>query len=138
MIVKILKSFGGIDFDFQKDEIVELDDTTANYYISIGYAEAYTGGGGGTGSADWGNITGNIDDQLDLKAKFNGKVDKDGTKVLSTNDFTNECKALVQGSFQKSTDTSDNITEGSTKLLLTTTERTKIANAYIKGTDNIR
>lgn len=72
---------------------------------------------------------------MDLKAKFNGKVDKDGTKVLSTNDFTNECKTLVQGSFQKSTDTSDNITEGSTKLLLTTTERTKIANAYIKGTD---
>ena len=102
MIVKILKSFGGIDFDFQKDEVVELDDITANYYISIGYAEAYTGGGGGTGSADWGSITGNIDNQLDLKAKFNGKVDKDGTKVLSTNDFTNECKGSCTRFFSES------------------------------------
>lgn len=39
-------------------------------------------------SAEWGNIAGNIDDQIDLKNALNGKVDKVQGKGLSTNDFT--------------------------------------------------
>lgn len=44
--------------------------------------------------------------------------------------------AAFAGAFFLSQHTSDNITEGSTRLLMTATERTKVANAFVKNVDN--
>lgn len=134
-IIKILKPIGTSQ-GWVQGQVIEVEDNIATDLIAAGYAELYTGSGpGGTGEAVWGGITGSIDNQLDLKAKLANKVDKDGSKVLSTYDFNDSYKSLVNGAFQKATDTSDNITEGAVKLFLTTTERNKIASSFIKGTD---
>ena len=46
-------------------------------------------------SVDWGNITGDIENQSDLINKLNTKVDKVEGKTLSTNDFTDNDKLLL-------------------------------------------
>lgn len=61
-------------------------------------------------------------DSLDLKQ--NAEVGKG----LSTNDYDNAEKAKVADSFQKSTDTLDNITTGTTNLHYTATIDTRLAN----------
>ena len=43
-------------------------------------------------SANWGNITGDLSEQIDLNNALNNKVDKIIGKVLSTNDYTTEEK----------------------------------------------
>ena len=47
-------------------------------------------------SSSWGNITGEIEKQEDLKVKLDSKVDKVDGKQLSTNDYTDEDKNLVK------------------------------------------
>lgn len=46
--------------------------------------------GGGSGSAEWGAIGGNLEDQIDLQNALNGKVDTAPGMGLSEQDFTSE------------------------------------------------
>lgn len=48
------------------------------------------GGGGGGGS--WGSISGTLENQTDLKNALDNKIPKDGQKVLSTNDYSDNEK----------------------------------------------
>jgi hypothetical protein len=57
----------------------------------------FTTGSGGVGSLIWGNIEGNIADQIDLKELLANKVDKINEKGLSTNDYTTEEKTKLSG-----------------------------------------
>lgn len=64
--------------------------------------EVADAGGGGGGGATWGGITGNIENQIDLKTKLDNinvnienKVDKVYGKGLSENDFTNVDKTML-------------------------------------------
>ena len=47
-------------------------------------------------SSSWGNITGEIEKQEDLKVKLDSKVDKVDGKQLSTNDYTDEDKEKLK------------------------------------------
>ena len=48
-------------------------------------------------TAEWGNLTGDINLQTDLISLLDGKVSKEEGKSLSTNDFTNSLKTKLQG-----------------------------------------
>lgn len=65
---------------FQEKLIAGANITIENNVISA------TGGGGGGGDAVWGSITGNIDNQTDLKAALNAKQDTlIGTQTVGQN-----------------------------------------------------
>lgn len=61
-----------------------------------------TGGGGG-GSSDWGDIAGDIDNQLDLIERLEEKVDAEEGKGLSTEDYTSGEKEKLSGIEEEAT-----------------------------------
>lgn len=52
---------------------------------------------GAGGSASWGGITGTLADQTDLQTALNGKVNTDGAKVLSDENYTAAEKSKLGG-----------------------------------------
>lgn len=58
----------------------------------------------------------------------NKKIDKSNNQGLSDNNFTNDYKNKVDDSFQKSSDTLDDISDGSDNKHFTDTEKTKLSN----------
>lgn len=52
---------------------------------------------GGPGVSDWGNIEGNIDDQLDLKTKLDGKlnISSSGNRVYGTDQYGQQVTVLL-------------------------------------------
>ena len=62
-------------------------DTTKMYFVT----DASSGGG------TWGSITGTLSDQTDLKNALDAKVDIVSGKGLSTNDYDNTAKGIVDG-----------------------------------------
>lgn len=81
------------------------------------WANDNTGGGGG-GSTAWGSITGSLSAQTDLVATLNGKANTSSLASISTSG------------------NSDDLTQGSTKLLMTSAERTKLSGIATGATAN--
>lgn len=59
--------------------------------------EIIGGGSGGGGGSAWGDITGTLADQTDLQSVLNNKVDVDGSKVLSDNNYSTTEKNKLAG-----------------------------------------
>jgi hypothetical protein len=71
-------------------------------------------------NATWESITGSIESNSDLMAKFNGKVDKVAGKELSTNDFDNTYKDKVdniEANAQVNVKSDWNATSGDAEIL---------------------
>ena len=88
--------------DVQNGDTVKLNDTDVMYFVAddtllgtLAAFEVYKAGS--AASVDWGNIVGTLSNQTDLKAAFDLKVDKDGTKVLSDNNYTTTEKNKLSG-----------------------------------------
>lgn len=85
-------------------------------------------GGGTADSVDWKNVQGKpttftpsahthtLNDVTNLSTTLNNKVDKDGSKVLSTNDFTNTYKTKLDGLSNYSLPTASAKTLGGVKV----------------------
>ena len=70
-------------------------------------------------SANWGEISGDISSQTDLKNAFDGKVDKVEGKGLSKNDFTDELKNKldnVESGAQKNVNADWNSSSGDSEI----------------------
>ena len=94
------------------------------------------GDSSGGGSSDWGDIGGTLADQTDLQSALGDKVDVDGSKVLSDNNYTTTEKNKLTNieenatsnpnAFDKVTDDLDDINEGTTNKAFTSTLKTKL------------
>lgn len=61
---------------------------------------------GDPGESEWGQLTGDINDQTDLKNALDSKVDKEAGKGLSTNDYSDAEKSKLSG-IEASADVTD-------------------------------
>lgn len=72
-----------------------------SYHLIITYDDATTEDAGlipgAGGSTAWGSITGTLADQTDLQTALNGKVNTDGAKVLSDENYTAAEKSKLGG-----------------------------------------
>lgn len=79
-------------------------------------------------SAEWGNIQGDITDQTDLQSALGDKVDKVEGKGLSTNDYDNTAKGIVDNVTTNLADKVDKVEgKGLSTEDYTTAEKTKLS-----------
>ena len=88
--------------DVQNGDTVKLNDTDVMYFVAddtllgtLAAFEVYKAGS--AASVDWGNVIGTLANQADLQAALDLKVDVDGTKVLSDNNYTDTEKTKLGG-----------------------------------------
>lgn len=91
-----------------------------------------------TGTSVWGNITGDISSQTDLQTALNGKVNTETGKGLSTNDYTDSDKSIVDGVTTALANKVDKETgKGLSTNDYTTAEKTKLAGIESEAEVNI-
>ena len=73
-------------------QVVQINETEI-VVIEKGFSIVQNGGG----SSAWGGITGNLEDQTDLKTTLDNKVNVETGKGLSSNDYTTEEKQKLFG-----------------------------------------
>ena len=88
--------------DVQNGDTVKTDDTDIMYFVkdqtklgTLAAFELYKAGK--AAAVDWGTVTGDIDDQDDLKGQLDSKVTVVAGKGLSTNDYTTAEKNKLTG-----------------------------------------
>lgn len=126
-------ALNGKENSFSKGNLVAGTNVTLSGTLTnrlVGSGNVTINAAGGVSSVEWGDINGTLSDQTDLQNALDDKADTSSLSTVATSgdydDLTN--KPSIPNSLDDLSGDSDDISEGSTNLFLTSSERTKLSN----------